>query len=452
MFDLLPLLSYKDLILAPLYFIILFRIVILWKRKYYNGISIGRYIVPFFVLKIACCIFLALLYYFYFGASDADSYFTGGHEIYNAAFSNPKFGIELLFKPFQDCSIEAQQFAPHFGFLSSTSSSTVFICKLAGIISLFCLGTYLPIAFIFTLFAIIGTWRIFLVFNEEFPANQKLVALTCLFAPSALLWGTNVLKDPICLFGLGLCITALHSFIKKRFRLINLIELIMGCALLLIIKDYIFYIFIIAATLTLYYLYIGNIKNGFLKLCVHILLFLVFLSILRSAVNNAALVNDLVNTNFVEATKTIQTVQLSVDDGTGSSYSISTSGILTSYLSSLNVALFRPYLWEAKKPLVAGNALESLIIFLLSIYVCFKAGIRGIIRFTFSNPILLFSLVFTLLMAPLVGFVSFNFGTLCRYKLPLIPLFYTYLILLYASIKSKQPRKELSQEKQNIPN
>jgi hypothetical protein len=91
-----------------------------------------------------------------------------------------------------------------------------------------------------------------------------------------------------------------------------------------------------------------------------------------------------------------------------------------------------------------------LIIFLLTIYVCFKAGIKGIIRFTSSNPILLFSLVFTLLMAPLVGFVSFNFGTLCRYKLPFVPLFYTYLILLYASIKSKQQQKE--QEKLNTPN
>jgi hypothetical protein len=446
MFDLLPLLSYKDLILAPLYFIILLRIAMLWKRKYYNNISSGRYIMPFFLLKITCCIILALLYYFYFGASDADSYFTGGHEIFNATLSNPKLGIELLFKPFQDCSLEAQQFAPHFGFITSTSNSTILICKLAGVMSLFCCGTYLPIAFIFTLFATIGTWRIFLVFNEEFPKNQKLVALGCLFAPSALLWGTNVLKDPICLFGLGLCITALYSFIKKRFRLANLIELIIGGALLLIIKDYIFYIFIIAALFSLYFVFIGNIKNGFIKVCIHFLLFITLVSAVRSAIRNADLINDMVNTNFVEATQTIQATQLSLDDGTASAYSIpsannfSTSGIITTYFASLNVTLFRPYLWESKKPLVAANALESLAIFLLTIYLFIKVGVPGFFKFAFSNPMLLFSLVFTLLLAPLVGFVSFNFGTLCRYKLPMVPLFYTYLILLYASVKNKKSK------------
>jgi hypothetical protein len=399
---------------------------------------------PFFLLKIACCIFLALLYYFYFGASDADSYFTGGHEIFNATLSNPKLGIELLFKPFQECSFEAQQFAPHFGFISFTSNSTIFICKLAGVLSLFCFGTYLPIAFIFTLLATIGTWRIFLVFTEEFPKNQKLVAVSCLFAPSALLWGTNVLKDPICLFGLGLCITALYSLIKKRFRLVNLIELIIGATLLLIIKNYIFYIFLIAALLSLYFVFIGNIKNGFAKVCIHFLLFVTLMSALYSAIKNADLINDLVNTSFIEATKTIQTTQLSLDEGTASTYSIpsagnlSASGIVTTYFASLNVALFRPYLWESKKPLVTANALESLAIFLLTIYLFVKVGVPRFFRFAFTNPLLLFSLVFTLLMAPLVGFVSFNFGTLCRYKLPMVQLFYTYLILLYASVKNKK--------------
>jgi len=440
--DLLPLLSYKDALLAPLYFILLLRIVIRWKRKYYADVPIGRYIMPFFLLKIFCCVFLALLYHFYFGASDADGYYTAGRDIYNAIMSNPKCGIELLTKPFQDCSLQAQQFAPHLEVVSANPPS-VMMTRLTGVTSLFCFGTYLPIAFIFTLFAMIGSWRIFLVFNEEFPQHSRLVAIGCLFAPSALLWGTNVLKDPTCLFGLGLCITGLHCFLKKRFRLINLVEVSIGVTLLLTIKNYIFYIFLIAAVFTIASVYIGNIKNGFLKLSFYGLMFLIFIGCIRSAIGNAAFINEMVSSNFIDATKTIQSAQLAIDDGSSSSYSIasagslSPSGLVSSYFASLNVALFRPYLWEAKKPLVAANALESLAVFLLTVYLLAKTRIKGFFKFAGTNPILLFSLIFTLLMAPLVGFVSFNFGTLVRYKLPMVPLFYTYLLLLYAKVKTK---------------
>jgi len=231
MFDLLPLLSYKDLLLGPLYFIILLGIVKWWKHKYYNDSPIGKYIMPFFLLKILCCVILALLYHFYFNASDANGYFNIARQIYNATLTNPKYGIELLSKPYEDCSIEAQQIATNLSFIGATS--TLATCKVTAFISLFCFSTYMPIAFVFTFLAMIGTWRIFLVFYEEFPNHPKLLALGCLFAPSALFWGTNVLKDPICLFGLGLCFTALYKILRNKFRMTNLIEAILGASILL---------------------------------------------------------------------------------------------------------------------------------------------------------------------------------------------------------------------------
>ena len=61
----------------------------------------------------------------------------------------------------------------------------------------------------------------------------------------------------------------------------------------------------------------------------------------------------------------------------------------------------------------------------------------GFFTFAFKNRILTFALIFTLILAPLAGLVSFNFGTLVRYKTPVVPFYYTYLVLLYYKAKEK---------------
>jgi hypothetical protein len=51
--------------------------------------------------------------------------------------------------------------------------------------------------------------------------------------------------------------------------------------------------------------------------------------------------------------------------------------------------------------------------------------------------VLLFAFLYAIMLGALVGFVSFNFGTLVRYKMPLVPLLYTYLALLYEKTHNK---------------
>lgn len=377
----LPILTFEDAILGPLYFLILLSIVILWKEKYYKNSPIGKYIIPLFLLKIASCVFLACLYHFYYGYSDSQLYFTGGREIYNATIANPKYGMELLFKPFNDCSAHAQQFAQYLD-LDYGSVNTIAMYKVTGFLSLFCFGAYLPIAFLFTMAALIGSWRLFLVFYEEYPNSRKLIAISCLFAPSILLWGTNILKDPICLFALSLCFTALYKLIKRKFRFINLIEVIFGATILLTFKGYIFYLFIAAAIPALYLSYIKSITNGFLKIVFHTFIFITIIIAFLWINNNENLLSSLITNNFIEATRSIQLIQ-QTDETTTSSYIIpnvtdfSPLGIISSYLLSLNVALFRPYLWEIRNPLMILSALESFAVLLATAFLLFKTKVIG---------------------------------------------------------------------------
>jgi hypothetical protein len=172
--------------------------------------------------------------------------------------------------------------------------------------------------------------------------------------------------------------------------------------------------------------------------------FLLFLGGIIWAYSNIQFLGNLVFDNFTGSAISIQNAQAALAEDGASGYSIpsvtdfSPWGIVRTYLLSLNVALFRPYIWEVRNPLMLLNALESLSVLLLTIYLLVKTKVTGFFKFSLKNSLLFFALVFSLLMAPLAGFVSFNFGTLVRYKFPAVPLFYTYLLLLYSVLNKKK--------------
>ena len=68
----------------------------------------------------------------------------------------------------------------------------------------------------------------------------------------------------------------------------------------------------------------------------------------------------------------VMTIQNSQRDAGGSVYVLSNAddlsfvGIIKTYFNSINVALFRPYLWEAPNLIAIANATESFVILLLA--------------------------------------------------------------------------------------
>ena len=103
---------------------------------------------------------------------------------------------------------------------------------------------------------------------------------------------------------------------------------------------------------------------------------------------------------------------------------------------AINVSLFRPYLWEVKNPLMLFSALESTLLLFIVVYVVAKERLRIFAGVTQFN--ILFALSFSLIFAFAIGVSTYNFGTLVRYKVPLLPFFLTALILLLDYSKSER--------------
>ncbi len=437
-------LSIYDALLAPIYFFLFLFWVMRWKKKYYAQSSVKKYILPAFILKSICCILLSFLYEFYYGYSDAQNYYSGAIEIWNATKQNPVYGLELVFKPFEACPAAAQEFGSYMS-NPMFATSVVNMFKTAGFIGMFCFGTYLPIALFISLLCFIGSWKIFMVFNEEFPAYSNKVAITCLFAPSFIFWGTNIMKDPLTIFGLGLAFSSLYKLMRRRISFFILLELIAGSLVMLLYKSYVFYIFCFAGFCGLYTNYITHVSNRFQTL-VKLMALITVVSLITLSFIFKVYLAEIISSGFLNEVTFIQTSQSlqggsmyilpNVDD-------FSFFGIIRTYFNAINVALFRPYLWEVPNIIAIANALESFIVLVFTTYLLIKLKITGFFSIAFKNRLFSFALIFTLLLAPLAGLVSFNFGTLVRYKAPAVPFFYTYLLLLYYKLKQVKKRHNI---------
>jgi len=137
---------------------------------------------------------------------------------------------------------------------------------------------------------------------------------------------------------------------------------------------------------------------------------------------------------------------VSIREG-GSAYTLgdfdySPAGMVRKFPLAVWVTLYRPYLWESHNIVMILSALESLAMLILTIYVIWKSGIRFFYRSLTTKPIVIFCFLFTIMFAFAVGISTYNFGSLVRYKIPMMPFFISglFIILYYSKVEKKRSR------------
>lgn len=444
-------LTWQDLYLGPLYILLILFFVAKWRKHLYRDSPLKKYIFPALICRMAGAIFLSLIFNFYYGYGDTFSYYTGAYEIWDAFTHSPKIALEIIMNHPSAYSADALEYAQHMGYPGFAASHYTMM-KIAGVTGLISFGSYLPIALIFSLLSFFGTWMIFLVFNETYPHLRKYIAITTLFIPTIIVWTNGILKEPICMFALGLCFYAVNDLFKGRHVVRNIFLFALSAVILFNIKAYLLFIFLVGFIFWLYKTMIRHVSSAFLRVTLKSLIYLAMIGFIiyffvreNNFVQNAF-------TSYLKKAENLQSMMISInrDYSAGSGYTlptndVSSTGIFQSFLLSLNVSLFRPYLWECNNPLMLLSFVESFAATLFIIYLLFKVGPVNIYK-NFKHPLLIFSLIFSLLLATLVGFISFNFGTLIRYKVPFEPFFYTMLAVIAYNkliIKTKEIKLEL---------
>lgn len=286
----------------------------------------------------------------------------------------------------------------------------------------------------------------FETFTKIKPDQKTHVALAIFFIPSCFFWGSGLLKDSLMMGCLGFLVYGIYNiFISHKLYVRSILLLVLAIYILATIRVYLLLAFVPPALIWIFMASNMKITNKVLRiLAMPVFLVLGTSSAYLLAVNitKGHQKYDLRQIPIRTKINAQYLYEMSISQQ-GSAYQIGNldgtyQSMLQAAPEAINVTLFRPWLWEVSNPFMLISAVESFCFLLFTIYLLFKLGIFRILKLIINDPFISFCLIFTLIFAFAVGLNSFNFGTLVRYKIPLLPFFSTILFFLFDSIGKKQ--------------
>jgi hypothetical protein len=444
-----------DFFLTPVFIMILTAIAKKQRDKRYpTGHPLRPYFMKGLNLKFAGAIFIGLVYEYYYGGGDT-YYFFYHAEVINSSLSD-SFGtwFKLITHQSPIQNPEIYKYAAAMEWYTDKSAYAVAI--ITAILGLFTGNNYMPVAMLFAYFSFTGIWAMYRTFVNIYPALYKELAIAFLFIPSTFVWGSAIFKDTVCMFGVGwLTYTTFRLFINRDFSLKNILFLIFSFYLIANTKLYILLAFIPALAIWLLTTYSSKIQSGGVRFIVKLafigisgLMFTFSLQLFANELEKYSL-DNIAKT----ATSTREWVTYASGDQ-GSTYDLgefdpSISGMLVKFPQAVVVTLFRPFPWEARKVIVMLSALEALAFVYFTFKAFRKRGILKTFSLIFKDPTLLFSLIFALIFAFAVGISTYNFGALSRYKIPCLPFYGAFLMIVmnYDKLNNSPKSNQLNKPK-----
>ncbi|MEP4533562.1 MAG: hypothetical protein ABJ004_10785 [Cyclobacteriaceae bacterium] len=424
----------KDLFVTPIFLLVII-LLAYWVRPYVTSLATKKYFFPALLAKLIGAIVLGMVYQFYYASGDTFIYFEHGSRwIWEALINEPLKGIQLLLDSGGNRKAETFHYNQHIWYYKDTRS--FLIVKIASVIDLVTFHTYTSTALFFALFSFSGLWAFFVALVKKYRNNLNGIAVAILFIPSVVFWGSGILKDTVTIGALGWVSYSLINLIDiNKRRLIFWIILVFFSALIFKVKSYIIICYLPMVSLWLYLQFIHKIKNTAYKILVAPLLVVIFGGVgfyVFSTVANQT--ETFAFENIAERARiTAYDIRYGWGARTGGDGGYDLGELDGSWDSMIRLApqavvvsLFRPYPWEIKNPLMLLASIESTLMLVFSFwYLIVKKRLTKV----FQDPFLVFCMSFAVIFAFAVGVSTYNFGTLMRYKIPMMPFFALLLVL-----------------------
>ena len=347
---------------------------------------------------------------------------------------------------YMDLDIEMHRNAFYSWYFAEDSA--FFVGKLAGLIGFLCFNSYVGISLIFATLSFLGLWHMYLIFVRYCPDEPTKLAWVILLLPSSVFWGSGLFKDTITLGSLCYLIFALHKiFVDRDLRIRYFIYTLLTGFLIYKVKSYLLVCFVPTFSLWVMFTSLYKIKN---KQLFNLVTPILILSTILLAV---FIINSFGSTFDTTINSTLSDIQgaqewhtkISASDRryTLGEYESTFTGVLSKLPLALSYTLFRPFPWESSGLMLLAS-LESMLILIYTIYIFFGNKLSTIWKIIIGNPIIIFCFSFTITLGFIVGLSSYNFGALTRYRIPLLPLYLSGLILLFSKLKSAKAEIKLT--------
>jgi len=423
----------KDLLFTPITLLLVY-LAAYSLRSRFTDEQTRQYFIPALTVKIIGAISLGLVYQFYYQGGDTFNYFEQSKVLYGALINDPIDGLRLLLAN-GDFHPGTFEYATQMYWYRSPSE--YFIIKMAAVCGLLNGNSYSSIAVLFAVFSFSGLWALYYTFYRIAP-KSKLIALCILFVPSVFFWGSGLMKDTVALGALGWLFFGLYrAFILKVDLFRSVTIALLAVYMIYTVKIYILLSFLPPAILWIF-LESGKHFRGIMAKWVlrPVLLSFGLLLAYFAAINvtEGDIRYDLDNIGERTKINAEYLYRISVAQGGSAYYLGALDGTIGSMLSvapqAVVVTLFRPFPWEVSNLFMLLSAVESLLFTAFLLYVVLSNGIIKTIKVIFTKPIISFCFAFTVIFAFAVGLNSYNFGTLVRYKIQLLPFYLSGISLV----------------------
>jgi len=424
-----------DWVLAPFYLTIIYFIAANIQRKKILLNPNYKYFLPALFVKIVGAMSLSFIYVYYYKGGDSLGYNSD-----SSAF------LKLLFyAPFDFLKVYFQSFSPEYQYfftnetgylIYSNDPNALMVGRLLVPIKLIALNHYLLASIIMGVVSFTGVWKLYEMFCDYYPSMYKYFSLTILFVPSVFFWGSGILKDSWTLAAAGwYCYSFYMVFIKRDKTLLSTLTLLISMFVLISIKPYIFVGLLPGSMLWMIWSRLSKIQNTLMRIVAAPLVVAFglalgagILTLTSSSLGRYDSVNSIVEKAHISS------IDLKRDAYGGNSFDIgdyeqSLSGIFSKFPIATMTGLFRPFIWETKNIVMYFSGIENLFILGFTIYVLMRKPKSALLNL-FSNPIVLFCLIFAVFFAFSVAVSTSNFGALVRLRIPMIPFYLTGLVII----------------------
>ena len=435
-----------DYLLLPVYLFIFYIIIKKISVKYPDA-ELRKYFFVSFYLHMFGAVAYAMMVQYYYGYGDSFVFYYGGNFLNSQLLQDPG-NIKYFFKPaievktWFDFEVGDISYAGYFGI-----ASNLFIMKISAFLSLITFNKYLITTLFFGLFSFAGLWRLFLVFKDINNSKElKILAWAVLFVPSVWFWGSGLIKDSVCIGSIGFIIHFLYRlFIKKEFSIGSVIGLAVLVYIVLVIKSYIIIALAVGLAVYIFYKFITPFKNIVIRAFI-ISAFLFAILIVTFITNFTDQLQLLAEESMVQVDEFKRNYDAANNENDLSRAAVemkeidlsSPAGMIAHSPVAIFNCLYRPFIWESRKIFILFSAFESLLLLLSTLYVMFKLKFWGFFREIFKNPFILISFIIAIFFALIIGFTTYNFGTIARYRIILMPFYFFALVSLYTAYADKK--------------
>lgn len=334
-----------------------------------------------------------------------------------------------------------QQPSAFDGMVYSPGTNTGSMFAVAAILEEITGGSTVAAQLIIGCVAFIAATLVFKAFYRLQPdLDPRLVLLATAMFPSVAFWTSIILKEAMCFIGIGLALGGWQA-IYDRGYLRTIVMLPLGVAMIVIFRAPTLPPLALGVALFLLWNRLRSARGADAVILGPLYLGMAFFIVAAGVILVSWLDPSLAVGKLADTLAHKQAAWASVNGTQGSGITdedlldldveISpVQQVIRAPLGLLN-ALFRPQFFDVHNIPTAISAIEMTVVSYLLLKAVRRAGFRGILKQIERSPLLLMCATITFVGCSLIGLATFNLGSLARYRVPFLPFYAMFIVILY---------------------